>query len=202
MRVGLTGNFGMGKSTVAAMFRELGALTISTDAIVARLLTEPDIVGKVRDLFGTAVVREGRIDRKRLSEVVFSNPSLRIALEDFLHPRVFSEVDDEIRRYGEANASVPVIIEAPVLFERGYQNRFDRIIMVFTSDEVAVRRLKLRGVSEAEAMSRLRSQLPIEKKKAGSDYLIDNSGTENETREQVMRIHDDLVRMVRSSGHN
>lgn len=202
MRVGLTGNFGMGKSTVTAMFRQLGALTISADEIVARLLDDPDIVEKVRGLFGDTVVREGRIDRTMLAEIVFSSPSLRIALEDLLHPRVFSAVEDEVSRHSGGGTSVPVVVEAPVLFERGYQNRFDRIITVFTSEEVAIRRLKLRGISEAEALKRLGSQLSIEKKKAGSDYLIDNNGQERETREQVMRIYDDLLRMGRLHGHN
>lgn len=199
--VGLTGNYGMGKSTVARMFKEAGALTIDTDEIVKELLREPAVMNEVKDAFGEDIVENNVINKKMLADIVFQNPHLRISLENILHPRVFAEIDKRLSRIPSGDAAV-VIIEAPVLFERGYQNRFDRIITVFASEEVTLSRLKAKGIPEEEALQRLKSQFPSEMKLGKSDFTIDNSHDPEQTRKQVEAVYQELAAMERRHGNN
>jgi len=187
--VGLTGNFGMGKSTVARMFKELGAHTIDLDEEVRKLLCEDEVIDEIKKVFGDEIVSEGSINKLLLAETVFNYPHLRIALEDILHPRVFRVVDQEISELKKTGKCSIVIIEAPVIFERGYQNRFDIIITVHTTNEKAVERLKDKGVSEEETRNRLKNQFPIEMKAVRSDYTIDNNGTIEQTRQQIINVY-------------
>lgn len=192
--VGLTGNFGMGKSTVARMFRELGAATIDTDAIVRELLSEPAVLYEIKKAFGEEIAEGEGIDKRALAALVFEHPSLRISLENILHPRVFDRVAEKVKVLDAAGTPL-VIVEAPVIFERGYQNKFDKILTVFTSEETAVQRLEERGISEEEAWKRLKSQFPIDMKRERSDYTIDNNYTPDETRKQVESIYRELSRL-------
>jgi dephospho-CoA kinase len=202
--IGLTGNYGMGKSTVARMFKDFGAEIIDTDAIVRDLLDDNDIQDKIKNSFGDDIVQGGKLDKKLLSDMVFGNPHLRISLEDILHPAVFKKVDREIteitaKKKGE---TVMVVVEAPVIFERGYQNRFDIIITVFTSEDTAISRLKEKGVSEYEAERRLKTQFPSQMKASKSDYSIDNNGNVEDTRKQVGAIYEALLARERKHGNN
>ncbi|MCI0469648.1 MAG: dephospho-CoA kinase [Nitrospirae bacterium] len=189
--VGVTGNYGMGKSAVADLFRQLGAVGINTDDIVSELLKETDVILKIKNLFGDRVMQadsiNDSINKKTLAEIVFNNPNLRVALEDILHPRVFKRVEEAIDRIGRDSSAV-VIVEAPLIFERGYQDRFDRIITVFAPVDTAIRRLMKKGISGDEARKRIKSQLPIETKIKKSDFSIDNSGDLGDTMAQVKEI--------------
>ncbi|MCL5061773.1 MAG: dephospho-CoA kinase [Nitrospiraceae bacterium] len=187
---GLTGNYGMGKSTVARLFKELGAIIIDTDDIVRELLKDPAVIYEIKKAFGEDIVEGNEINKRMLAEIVFEHPHLRISLENILHPRVFKKVDEEIAKITDSAAIV--IVEAPVIFERGYQNRFDKIITVYTSEEIAINRLKEKGISEDDARKRLKSQFPIEMKISKSDFAIDNSKDLEDTRRQVEEIYSRL----------
>lgn len=200
--VGLTGNFGMGKSTVSSIFKELGAATIDTDEIVKKLLLHPDVIEEIKKAFGDDVVVNNSINKKLLSELVFDNPYLRISLEDILHSRVFKIIDFEIHKLAVTNDKKILIIEAPVLFERGYQNKFDIIITVFTTEDIATERLKKKGFTEEEVKKRLASQFPIEMKVAKSDFSIDNSKTIEHTKDQVIFIYQQLMLMEKINRNN
>ena len=200
--VGLTGNFGMGKSTVAGMFKELGAFTLDADEIVKGLLCEPSVIQEIKKAFGDDIADDGLVDKKLLSQIVFDYPHLRISLEDILHPRVFKKIDFEIYRIKASGKLNIIIIEAPVIFERGYQNKFDIIITVFAPEDIAIARLKNKGISEEEARKRLGSQFPIEMKVGKSDYSIDNGRTIEHTRQQVNDIYQRLLRMEKKHRNN
>lgn len=191
---GLTGNYGMGKSTVSGMFRELGAITIDTDEIVRELLNTPEVIVEIRDLFGEDLVIDNSVDRKRLADIVFDSPMLRISLENILHPRVFEKVDE---RLSVVDREALVVIEVPLLFERCYQNRFDRIITVYTSEETALRNLSKKGIPEATALKRLKNQFPIDMKISRADYSIDNNNGLEATRERVADIYGELSALAR-----
>ncbi len=190
--VGLTGNYGMGKSTVAGLFKELGAVIIDTDEIVGKLFQELPVMHEIKETFGEGIVQGNTVDKQKLADIVFRNPSLRIALENILHPRVFSRIDDELAKL-PPNPSTVVIVEAPILFERGYQGKFDKIITVFTPEEVAIERLKGKGIPEEKAIERLKSQFPGEMKAGRSDFAIDNSSGAGDTRKQVEEIYRKLL---------
>lgn len=202
IKVGLTGNFGMGKSTVARIFQRLGAYVIDTDRIVAELLKERDVCEEIKKLFGEEIIKDGKVDKKAIADIVFENPSMRIYLENILHPRVFKKIDEIIDRIPSSGEPKIVVIEAPVIFERGYQNRFDLIVTVFTSEDTAIERLEKKGITKQEAIKRIKSQFPIEMKKSKSDFIIDNSGSIENTMKQVEEIFQKLTIMERKYAGN
>jgi len=202
IKVGLTGNFGMGKSTVARIFQRLGAHVIDTDRIVAELLKERDVCEEIKKLFGEEVIKDGKADKKAIADIVFENPSMRIYLENILHPKVFKKIDEIIDRIPSSGEPKIVVIEAPVIFERGYQNRFDLIVTVFTSEDTAIERLEKKGITKQEAIKRIKSQFPIEMKKSKSDFIIDNSGSIENTMKQVEEIFQKLTIMERKYAGN
>jgi len=205
--VGLTGNYGMGKSTVAKMFKELGAFIIDADEIVRELLKDSAVIYEIKKTFGEDIIQKAEdrelkteINKKMLAEIVFENPYLRISLENIMHPSVFKKIEEEIAKI--TNLSAVVIIEAPVIFERGYQNRFDKVITVYTSEEIAIERLKEKGISEDEAKKRLKSQFPIGTKIKKSDFAIDNSRELEDTRKQVVEIYSRLQHWKLSENYS
>jgi dephospho-CoA kinase len=190
--IGLTGNFGMGKSNVLSAFRGLGAVTLDSDLIVGALLNETDVIAQIRDMLGDDVILpDGKLDKKGVAGKVFSNHELKGKLEALIHPLVFGRVEEFVGRIKEKDRIV--IIEVPLLFEGKYEDRFKKIITVYAPEETAIGRLIDSGFSREEALARLRSQLPIEVKKERADYTIDNSGTREETVKQVEKIYELLL---------
>lgn len=190
--VGLTGNYGMGKSTVLSMFRKLGALTIDADALVHKLLAEKNNVNKIKKLFGNNILdAKGRIIKKKVAEKIFINKNLKRKLEDILHPLVFNEI--ERVRINPKNRNKIIIVEAPVIFERGYEKNFDKTITVFTDTKTAIKRLSKSRISPDLAMQRLNCQMPIKEKIKMSDFAVNNSKTLQATRKHTAEIFKKLL---------
>jgi dephospho-CoA kinase len=191
--VGLTGNYGMGKSSVATLFRKLGAHTLDSDKIVAGLLKQESVRGQIMGLLGVGVLKaDGRLNKDVIAEIVFNNKLLRMKLQAMLHPLVLENVDKDVRRIRDKNCIV--VVEVPLLFEGKFQNRFDRTITVYTSQMTALARLKKAGIARKDALSRLKAQMDIRLKKKLSDFCINNNGTKRQTETQVMRIFQTLVK--------
>ena len=190
---GLTGNYGMGKSKILALFAKLGAYTFNSDKIVAALLTEKDVLEKIRKVIGHDVFyKNGTLNKKKVARLIFRDEALRRSLEDILHPLVFERIEDILTAVDKNSV---VIIEVPLLFERGYRERFDKTITVFTDEETALKRLEKAGVKRTDALLRLQSQLPIREKMKRSDFIIDNSGSVRETTSQAEAIYKTLLLM-------
>lgn len=188
----VTGNFGMGKSYVLSLFRELGAVTLESDRIVGMLLKERGVIQNVTEILGDDVVTpEGSLDKKAVARKIFHDREMKDKLEALLHPLVFEKVRDFTKKI--KNKDSLVIVEVPLLFEGDYQAGFEKVITVCTSDETALKRLAMVGVSESDALARLRNQLPISEKKVRADYVIDNSGSKEQTKKQV----EDVYRLLR-----
>jgi len=190
--VGLTGNYGMGKSTVLKMFGALGAITYDADELVASLLREEEVLKKIRGLFGERVFRgDGSLDKKKVADIIFSDEISRRSLEDILHPLVFEKIKLLLEQEGEKGRIA--VIETPLLFERNYEEQFQRIITVTAKQEKALERLEKSGATREAALQRIHSQLPVEEKISRSDYTIHNNGTKEETALQVKNIYKKLL---------
>jgi len=191
--VGLTGNYGMGKSAVLSIFEKLGATVLDADKIVASLVTEKDVLEKIKGLLGDGVLYEnGSLNKKLVANIVFKNDALRHALEDIIHPLVFDRINLLLKKL--SGKEKIIIVEIPLLYERGYEDRFDRTITIYTTEETALNRLSKVGVGREEATLRLRSQIPIKEKIKRSDFAIDNNGTVTKTQAQAEKIYGELYR--------
>lgn len=193
--IGLTGGIASGKSTVAAMFAELGAAVISADRI-AREVVEPaePALEEIRAAFGPEVfLPDGRLDRRRLGSIVFADPERRRALEAILHPRIRARMREQIE--GAARDGRPVVAEIPLLFESpASQALVDVTVVVYVDREQQLQRLMTRdGLSRQEAEGRLAAQLPLDEKARRADYVIDNRHDLKRTREQVQRVWEELT---------
>jgi dephospho-CoA kinase len=198
---GLTGNYGMGKSTVLEMFRRLGALTIGTDEIVDELLHDGSVLEKIRTFFGDSVFsKEGSLDRARIADIIFNDRAKRAVLEGILHPLVFQRIEDFVRQARqESPVERVVVVEIPLLFEKGYGGGFQRTITVHTDEETALNRLGEKGITRDRAAMRLAAQMPIQQKMRMADFAIDNSGTQEETEKQVKALYERLLGELGSS---
>ncbi len=193
--VGLTGNYGMGKSTVLEMFRELGADTIDADEIVDGLLKDEHVLDNIRRAFGDNVfLKDGRLDRAYIASLIFSDKKMRDTLEGLIHPLVFDRIEHLLKKIREKETEEKVVvIEIPLMFETGRNGQFHKTVTVHADEGVALRRLKEKGVSPDDAQSRMRTQMTIDEKIRRSDFAIDNSGDRDETKSQVRKIYNRLL---------
>lgn len=187
--VGLTGGIATGKSTVSAMMRESGVPVICLDEL-SREVVQPGTEGlaEIRRVFGDSVVDpEGGLDRAAMASIVFNDSEKRALLESIIHPRVAQEKKRRIERYEDEGRRL-VVVDIPLLFEVGWQDKCDVIVVVYSPKSIQEERLVQRdGISRKDARLRLDAQMSIEEKRNRADFVIDNSGTPEETREQVER---------------
>ncbi len=185
--VGLTGGICSGKSTVAAMFERLGAIVIDADRVAHELqVPGQPLFQAIVSAFGRQIVGEdGRIDRRRLGAIVFSDPKARARLEEILHPAIVEECERRIQQARASGAAV-CLLDAALLIESGRHARFDGMVLVEASEAVQLERLMARmGLSREEAMQRIRSQVPLEEKRRHAKFVIENGGSLEETERQV-----------------
>lgn len=177
--IGLTGNIGCGKSTVAVMLRELGVAAIDADALAREIrLNDADARHAIERRFGT-------LDARRLGEIVFSDPRALADLEAVLHPLVRDAVRARLAELATARVAVAVV-EVIKLFESPLHDAFDEAWVVRCEETDAVTRLATsRGMDEATVRLRLAAQSPQGDKLAAADVVIDNAGSLSETRRQV-----------------
>ncbi|MFN3479361.1 MAG: dephospho-CoA kinase [Thermodesulfovibrionales bacterium] len=183
--IGLTGNYGMGKSTVAGLFREAGAVTLDLDDIVDELLNEDDVIARIIEILGDSVLSGKKLNRPKIAEIIFTEREKRELLEGLLHPLVIGRMKDFLKKMDKDKV---IIIEIPLLFERQYEGEFDKTITVYTDKDIALKRLESKGIKREDALMRLQAQMPIEEKIKRSDFSINNNGTIDETRQQVLDI--------------
>lgn len=189
--IGLTGGVACGKSVVASMFRELGASIIDSDRI-ARLVVEPGQPAwrEIVERFGEEVLNpDGTINRSRLGEIVFRNREKREELNRITHPRIIERIKELVEEHRKGGVEV-VIVEAALIVEKGGMKPIISDLIVVTADEeTQVRRLTQRvGLSLEDALLRIKSQMPISEKIKHATYVIDNSGSLEETRERVKKV--------------
>jgi len=193
VRVGLTGGIASGKSTVAAMLVELGAVLIDGDALAREVVARgtPGLAQVVEEFGDDILTPEGDLDRPALGRIVFADEAARRRLEAITHPLIFE-------RYAELEASAPadalVVHDIPLLAESGRADTFDAVVVVDVPVEVQVERMiRDRGWTTDEAESRIAAQASREDRLAIATHVIDNTGSLEDLRQRVRAVYDELT---------
>ena len=196
MILGLTGSIACGKSTVADLFVECGAVLVSADRL-AREVVAPGspTLAKLVDVFGEEILTAGgSLDRTLMADRVFADPEARQKLEAVTHPAIAHLAECRLAELSKAPHDL-VVYEAPLLFEAGAESRVDQVLTIVIDPAVQMQRLIEReGLTESEARQRIMAQWPQADKVQRADYVIDNSGSLAETRAMVQGLYDYLVR--------
>jgi len=194
LRIGLTGGIASGKSTIAELFAELGAVVIDCD-VIAREVVMPGQPGlsEVREAFGESVISEdGTLDRAALRQLVFADDDRRKQLEAILHPRI----REETVRQADAACGTYQIIVVPLLAESPLKSFVDRILVVDCDEDTQIRRLLARDPeSEDQARRILAAQASREERLAIADDIITNDGSLGAARSQVAALHNSYLNL-------
>ena len=193
-KMGLTGGIASGKSTVAAMLREMGFPVLEAD-LVAHKLMEPGQTAHDEILreFGTDLAdAEGRIDRAKLAAIAFRDPVKLAILNRIIHPRVAEITFRQFADWERDGVRDAGFVEAALLVEAGIAAKLDGLVVAFCRPEQQLERLRARGMSEEEALRRMAAQMPVGEKLKYATEKIDCSGTMEETRAQVKALAEKL----------
>lgn len=192
--IGLTGSFASGKTSVAKMFKDLGAKVLDADKIVHTLLADDKPCRRlIARQFGSEIIKKGGVDRKQLAGIVFKNQKHLKKLEAILHPRVRTYIKDEIGRLRKRNARAVIVLEVPLLFEAGFDRLCDTTVVVTARKALQIKRAQARtGLSAKEINQRIKSQMALKEKALLADYIIDNSKNTKKTKRQVMQLWQEL----------
>ena len=187
--IGLTGGIACGKSTVSNLFKGLGVSVLSADDLSHQALGLAESIAEITKIFNSSVLtKQGDVDRKKLGQIVFTDPLKLRKLEDIIHPIVKKNVC-KWKEEREAEGKKLAIYDVPLLFEKKMQQEFDGIIVVSCKPELQIERLIRRDhLSEKEAQIRIKAQLPIEEKIQQADWSIENSGSEQDLLVKVQEV--------------
>ena len=192
--IGLTGGIASGKSTVAALLRERGAIIVDADQI-AREIVQPgqDAWREIVDSFGTGILHPDKsLDRDKLRKIIFASEQARKRLQSIMHPRIRSLAQERIAQLAAQEAEI-VIYEAPLLFENGVHEWLRPVIVVACDIETQRSRLATRDRLSAEEIQRhLDAQMPLAEKIQLADYVIDNSGDSEDLKNKVETLWDEI----------
>jgi dephospho-CoA kinase len=202
LKVGLTGSIAVGKSYVVSVLAELGCDAFDADK-TAHSVMEPGrpAHAEISREFGEGVLApDGSIDRQKLGSIVFADEARRLRLNEIVHPRV---IEEQNRLLQEAEAKDPdgiAIIDAALMIESGGYKRFDKLIVVHCDRETQIERLMRRNqITREDAERRVAAQMSSEEKLRYADYTIDTSGTLEDTRQRVVEVYEEFLRIQRSA---
>lgn len=186
----MTGGIASGKSLVSQTLRGLGMPVIDADHVNQELMAKNNAVkDEVIKIFGPAVLTtEGEVDRTKLGEIVFRDPERRKTLERIMHPPIDAELWKRARESGQ-----DIVLEIPLLIETGGHGRMDLVVVVYATREHQIQRIMGRdGLTEEEALRRIDAQLPLAAKISYAHYIINNTGSVEETEEQVVKFYQEI----------
>jgi len=195
LKAGLTGNIGSGKSTVSTIFNVLGVPVFDADSHAKSLLGKPDIQSKLITLFGPAIFSNAEIDRKKLASIVFNDKAALEKLNSIIHPAVRIKFEEWVA----GNSQKPYLIyEAAIIFESGFNQKLDKIIMVSAKEEIRLNRVMKRDQAKKEmVLSRMKNQWTDEIKCNLADFVIFNNNEELLI-PQVLELHQKLLELSKS----
>ncbi|UPT77503.1 dephospho-CoA kinase [Sulfurovum sp. XGS-02] len=187
--IALTGSIATGKSSTVKLLEASGFHIIDADKIAHKILDEQHEA--IAEKFGETLVHEGKVDRKALGAIVFSDKEKRKALEALLHPLIYEEIErlsleqDRLRK--------PYFIDIPLFFENE-RYPIKKSLVVYTTEEKQLERLMQReGYTKEEALNRIEAQIPVEEKRKRATYVIDNSGTLTQLEKECERVKEEIL---------
>ena len=189
--VGLTGGIATGKSTVSTVFENVGAVVIDADRIAREVVKKGRPAHRaIVEKFGKDILLpDGEINRSVLGDIIFYDPRKKNLLNSIVHPHVRKEQDRQLKHIEKSHPNTIVILDIPLLIESKMYQDLSEVIVVYAPEHIQIRRLMQRdNIPQADALARVRSQMPIEEKKGEATIVIDNSGTRENTRKQALKI--------------
>lgn len=195
LRVGLTGGLATGKSLVGEALAGLGCYLIKADELGHKvLLPGAEAYDAVVSEFGRGILdSHGLIDRKALAVEVFSKPERLALLNSLVHPPVIAREEVELAAVQARDPGAIAVVEAAILIECGSYKRFEKVILAVCDEEQQLERAVLRGgISREEARARINRQMPLAEKRKYADYIIDTSGTKEDTLLQTREVYNSL----------
>jgi len=199
--IGLTGGIVSGKSTVAKMFQKLGAKIIDADRIGHEvILPNKPAWRKLIKSFGKGILKEDlTIDRKKLGNLVFNDKKLLKKLNEITHPEIKEIIIKEINKFKDDNRlyNKIMIIDAPLIYEASMDYLMEKIILVQLNEKEQIKRLAIRNIfTREESLKRINSQIPNKEKTEKADYIINNNNSVEKTKEQVIKIWQEIVKLT------
>lgn len=185
--LGITGSFGSGKTTVARIFKSFGAKIIDADKLAHKCIRpENPAYKRIVNVFGKDILNKNRtINRENLARIVFNNKNFLKRLDKIIHPQVIRIIKQQINT---AKSKI-IVLDAPLLIEAGLRQIVDKIIVVKITRKKQIERIKNKTfLGSLDILKRIKSQISLSRKVRLADFVIDNSGTINKTRSQVVRI--------------
>jgi len=185
--IALTGGIASGKSTVAGMLAQRGAICIDADDVARQIVERgTPALAEIHSTFGAQVIRDGELDRGALAAIVFSDEDARARLNAITHPRIRERASELITEASTKQPDGVIVYSIPLLVETAGQRTFDLVVTVFAPPEVRIHRLvNNRGMARDEAMARVASQATEEERQAIADVVIDTNGSLAQTQAQV-----------------
>lgn len=195
VKIAVTGGLACGKSSVCRFFKELGAYVVSADEIVHQLLSPKTTLGqKVIKLIGSEIIVNNQIDRSRIAKKVFNQPKLLKELEELIHPEVRKEIEKRYQEVSKSQQAPLFVAEIPLLFETGGEKFFDYTVVVVADEKICRERFqKTTGNSKEEYDKRMARQLKVSEKAQKADFIINNNGSLEETKENVQQVFNELT---------
>ncbi len=203
IRIGLTGSIASGKSTVSRFLRELGAIVIDADK-VAKKIVKPGTpaLEEIVECFGKDVLNEdGSLNRKKLAEIVFYDSAKLKMLNEITHPRIVEKIKNTVARLEKKDKTRIIVIDAPLLVETGLDKLVDEVWVVYVNPKIQIKRLLQRekDMTHEEALKRINSQMSTDEKIKYADRVIYNNGTISETKNQVKKLWEKIIK--KSGGY-
>ena len=199
LKVGLTGSIAVGKSFVCEVLRELGAVVLDADE-TAREVVKPNTTGlrKIVENFSEEILQSNdELDRIKLGAIIFADDAKRQLLNSIVHPLVIEAQNDWLNRREQENPHGIAVIDAALMIESEGYKRFTKLIVVWCESAIQLKRLMLRNsLSETEALKRINAQMSQDKKKRYADFLIDTSAGFEDTRQQTIKVFEQLRFLV------
>ncbi|OFV90124.1 MAG: dephospho-CoA kinase [Acidobacteria bacterium RIFCSPLOWO2_12_FULL_65_11] len=190
LKIALTGGIATGKSHVLGEFRRRGVPCLDTDELAHGVTSAgTEATSAIAARFGSNVLApDGSVDRQKVGPIVFADAVARKDLEAIVHPAVYRAVAAGLRGFELSGPYPAAVVDVPLLFETGHQGDFDKVIVTCCNQNVQLARLRARAMTEADARQRIAAQWPTEKKVSRADFVIDTSGTFEDTDRQIEHV--------------